>query len=86
MANGDGGWGEVHDSFGEEMGREKNTKKDCNLRILMKGSIFPSESNENETKVTTSALRTVNGENGQIGAIVDVRFVVRSRFQGDCSL
>jgi len=29
-------------------------------------------------KVACWAIATVNGENGQIGAIVDVRFVVRT--------
>ena len=96
----DGGWGEVLRSFGAEIpGREKTAKKMqlkdtygmffCPNQTKRVGhalwrTVFSVHGKRNE--FVTSALRTVNGENGQIGAIVDVRFVVRSRFQGDCSL
>ena len=50
-----------------------------NVSSLIKDCVvFPIQ-----TPNETSLVRTVNGENGQTGAIVDVRFVVRSWFQTD---
>ena len=50
-----------------------------NVSSLIKDCVFFPIQTPNET----SLVRTVNGENGQTGAIVDVRFVVRSWFQTD---